>query len=151
MTDFGFTATSLFEIWTPARSSTSTSRSPKGLFSFSWRNGSLSLSFGPFFFSFFTKDFLPLLIFPWANIFPKSKSFHVWILSNARCKQNMQITWKTRPKMSLPQGIRSWTRLRHLPDLLTLVWKYVFLINVGVLKISEFFLRKRKVKCLNSV
>ena len=105
---------------------------------------------GPFF-SFFTKDFLPLLIFPWANIFPKSKSFHVWILSNARCKQNMQITWKTRPKMSLPQGIRSWTRLRHLPDLLTLVWKYVFLINSGVLKISEFFLRKRKVKCLNSV
>ena len=41
------TATSLFEIWTLAWSSASTSRFQKGIFFFSWQNGTLSFFFGP--------------------------------------------------------------------------------------------------------
>ena len=38
MANFGLTATSLFEIWTPAWSSASTSRFHKGICFFSWQN-----------------------------------------------------------------------------------------------------------------
>ena len=47
--DFGLTATSLFEIWTPAWSSASTGRFNKGSFFFSWQNVTLSFFFGPVF------------------------------------------------------------------------------------------------------
>ena len=69
-----------------AWSSASTSRFHKGIFFFSWQSGTLSFFFEPIFFlvclsvCFFTNDYLPLLIFPWARIFPYAKSFHVWIL-----------------------------------------------------------------------
>ena len=69
-----------------AWSSASTSRFHKGIFFFSWQSGTLSFFFEPIFFlvclsvCFFTNDYLPLLIFPWAKIFPYAKSFHVWIL-----------------------------------------------------------------------
>ena len=79
MAKFGWTATSLFEIWTPAWSSDMTSLIYKGNFLFSLQNGTLSFFFGPFFsffFFFFTKDFFPLLIFPLAKIFPQAKSFY---------------------------------------------------------------------------
>ena len=33
---------------------------------------------------FFTKDFLPLLIFSRAKIFPKTKTFHLWIICKVR-------------------------------------------------------------------
>ena len=51
--------------------------------------------------------------------------FYVKILSSARCIQNMQITWNCRENYS--QGTRSVTRLWHFPNLLTFIWKYVFL------------------------
>ena len=80
MAKFGWTATSLFEIWTPAWSSDITSLIYKGIFFFSLQNGTLSFYFGPFFFFFlfffFTKEFFPLLIFPLAKIFPQAKSFY---------------------------------------------------------------------------
>ena len=69
-----------------AWSSASTSRFHKGIFFFSWQSGTLSFFFEPIFFlvclsvCFFTNDYLPLLIFPWAKIFPYAKSFHVLIL-----------------------------------------------------------------------
>ena len=59
MANFGLTATSLFEIWTPAWSSASTSRFHKGICFLSSKN-----FFSSFFFPFFTKVSLPLLIFP---------------------------------------------------------------------------------------
>ena len=49
---FGWTTTSLFEIWTPAGSSDITSLIYKGIFFFSLQNGTLSFYFGPFFFLF---------------------------------------------------------------------------------------------------
>ena len=76
MAKFGWTATSLFEIWTPAWSSDITCLFYKGNFFFSLQNGTLSFFFGPvfsFFFSFFLilpSTFFPLLIFPSAKIFP---------------------------------------------------------------------------------
>ena len=53
MAKFGWTATSLFEIWTPAWSSNITSLTYEGNFFFSLQNGTLSFFFGPFFFFFF--------------------------------------------------------------------------------------------------
>ena len=69
MAKFGWTATFLFEIWTPAWSPDITCLFYKGFFFFSLKNGTLSFFFEPFFFFFFfffffTKDFFPLLIFP---------------------------------------------------------------------------------------
>ena len=58
MANFGLTANSLFKIWTPARSSARTSRFHKNFLRYSF----FPLT-APFFFHF-TKDFLPLLIFP---------------------------------------------------------------------------------------
>ena len=68
---------------------------------------------------FLTRDFLPL------SIFSKAKSFHEWIKSSARCKQNMEITWKSSSNVSgcrqnSPRGIRLGPTLWHLPDLWTL-------------------------------
>ena len=59
---FGWTATSLFEIWTPAWSSDIISLIYKGIFFFSLQNGTLSFYFGPFF-SFFFSFFLPRSFF----------------------------------------------------------------------------------------
>ena len=50
MVNFGLTATSLFEIWTPAWSSANTSHFHRGSFFFSWQISTLSFFF-PFFFS----------------------------------------------------------------------------------------------------
>ena len=52
--NFDLTANSLFEIWTPAWSSTSISRFNKEFFLFSWQNGTLSFFFGPVFFLIFS-------------------------------------------------------------------------------------------------
>ena len=79
------------------------------IFFFSWQNGSPFVFFEPIFFfflRFFTKDSLLLLIFPWAM------SFHLWILSSARCKQNRQKNMKNEAQdewlpRKFPQGIRS--------------------------------------------
>ena len=72
MAKFDSTVTSLFEMWTPAWSSASTNRSLlRYFFSFLERMVLFLSSLGLFFFSsFFIKEFLPLLIFPWAKIFP---------------------------------------------------------------------------------
>ena len=67
--NFGQKATSLFEIWTPAQSSASTSRFHKGFFPFLDRmvlflsSFRLFLFLFVFVFVFFTKDFLPPLVF----------------------------------------------------------------------------------------
>ena len=63
MANFVLTATSLFEIWTPAWSSATASRFHGGFFSFLARMVLFFSSLGLYFF-LFTKDFLPLLIFP---------------------------------------------------------------------------------------
>ena len=78
MAKFGWTATSLFEIWTPAWSSDITCLFYKGNFSFLYRMVLFLSSLGHFFlFSFFfTKDFFPLLIVPLAKIFRQAKSFY---------------------------------------------------------------------------
>ena len=66
MTNFGFTATSFFKIWTPARSSVSTNRFHRGIFFLFLTEGySFSLIWAClFFFHYSNKDYLPLLIFP---------------------------------------------------------------------------------------
>ena len=69
MTNFGFTATSLVEIWTPKWSSTSTSRFHKEFFFFDRMVLFLS-SLGLLLLFFLTKDFPPFFIFPRAKIFP---------------------------------------------------------------------------------
>ena len=82
MAKFGWTAISLFEIWTPAWSSNITSLIYKGnffLFFTEWYSFFLLWAFYFFFLFFFTKEFFPLLIFPSAKIFPQAKSFYEWL------------------------------------------------------------------------
>lgn len=75
MAKFGWTATSLFEIWTPAWSSNITSLIYKGnffLFFTEW------YSFFLLWACFLTKDFLPLLIFSMSKeLFMKKEQFYV--------------------------------------------------------------------------
>ena len=71
LANFSSTGTSSIEILTPAWSSASASHFHKGIFFFSWQNGTLS-SLG-LLSVFFPWDFLQLLIFPWAKIFSKNK------------------------------------------------------------------------------
>ena len=73
VTNFVYDATSLFEIWTPPVPVAFT----EGFFLFliEWYS-----------FFFFTMEILLPLIFPWEEIFPQAESFHMWILSGARCK-----------------------------------------------------------------
>ena len=103
-----------------------------------------------FYFIFFTKDFLPLLIFPWAKIFkfPWAKSFYVWIFSNrdVNKKKLKNESQDERLPRNLPQGIRSGPRLWHIPDLFNFIWNYVFLNNLGAFKDFRNFLWKRSVK-----
>ena len=73
MANFGMAATSLVEIWMTTWSSTSTSHK---IFYFLERMVLSLSSSGLFFFLvcfFFTQDFLPLLIFPRAKIFPEGE------------------------------------------------------------------------------
>ena len=82
MANFGLTATSLFEIWTPAWSSDSTSRFHIGIFIlFLTEWSSLACSFFCcccffvlFCFVFFTKDFVPLLIFHEQRFFHEQRA-----------------------------------------------------------------------------
>ena len=76
------------------------SLSQGNFFSFHDRIILLRSFLGLFFSLFYTVDFLPLLIFPWAKIFSETKNFHVWILLSERCKQNMETTWKSSPNMN---------------------------------------------------
>ena len=78
MSNFGLTAASLFEILTPAWSSTSAIRLYTGILFFTLQNGALSFFFKNFFvllyfiylfFCFFIKNLLPLLIFPMSKDF----------------------------------------------------------------------------------
>ena len=78
MANFGFTVTSLIEIWIPA----GTGRFHKGTFSFLDRMVLFLSSLALVFFS--TKGLFPLLIFPWAKIFPSARIFQVWILLSVR-------------------------------------------------------------------
>ena len=67
MAKFGWTATALFEIWTPSLSSDITCLFYKGIFFLfftEWYSFFLLWAFFFFFLFFFTKDFFPLLIFP---------------------------------------------------------------------------------------
>ena len=76
MAKFGWTATSLFEIWTPAWSSDITSLIYKGNFFFSLQNGTLSFYFGPFFlfsFLFFYQGVFSALDFSVSKDFSTSK------------------------------------------------------------------------------
>ena len=62
-----------FEIWTPAWSSSSTSRFHEGIFFFSWQNGTLSFFGSGFFFSlFFYQGLSSTLVFPRSKIFFKN-------------------------------------------------------------------------------
>ena len=73
MAKFGWTATSLFEIWTPAWSSDITCLFYKGFFFFSLQNGTLSFFFEPFFFFFFHQGLFPALDFSVSKDFSTSK------------------------------------------------------------------------------
>ena len=74
MAKFGWTATSLFEIWTPAWSSDMTSLIYKENFFFSLQNGTLSFVFGPFFsFTFFYQGVFSALDFSVSKDFSTSK------------------------------------------------------------------------------
>ena len=68
MAIFGLTATSMFEIWTPAWSSATTNRFKRDFFSYLDRTFALLWACF-FFFSFFTKGFLPLFDFCFSNDF----------------------------------------------------------------------------------
>ena len=135
MTNFGLTATSLFEIWTPAWSSTSTCGFHRGVVSYLESFCSLdwfcvfllwASSFFFFLFFFLTNDVSLLL--------PLVKRNHIWVLSSAKFKQYIQITWKTILKMkgcyeNSSREIHPGTRFGYLPDLSPFIWKYVFLTN----------------------
>ena len=81
MANFGLTATSLFEIWTPAWSSANTGRFNKGSFFFSWQNVTLSFFFGPVFvflfcfylFCFLYQTFLRVWFFYEQRFFHKQR------------------------------------------------------------------------------
>ena len=62
----------------------------------------LSFFFGPnfFFIFFFTKDFLPLLIFPWA------RASTCEFCKVHAVKKNMEITWKRSPIISVCRQIK---------------------------------------------
>ena len=80
MAKFGLTATSLFEIWTPAWSSASTGRFNKGSFFFSWQNVTLSFFFGPvfvFLFCFVLIYFVFYMRLSSAFDFSRSKDFSI--------------------------------------------------------------------------
>ena len=87
---------------------------------FSWRNGALTFFFEPLLLFILAQG-----LFSAFDFSMNALRFYVKILSSARCIQNMQITWNCRENYS--QGTRSVTRLWHFPNLLTFIWKYVFL------------------------
>ena len=117
MANFGLTATSLFEIWTPAWSSASTSRFHKGICFF-------SLTEFFILFLFFNQglssapDFSRSTELPCVNF--------VKCTMQAKCGNKMKIeSWRKRLPRKFPQGIRPGPWLWHL-DLLTFIRKYVF-------------------------
>ena len=132
MAKFGWTATSLFEIWTTAWSSDITCL----FFSFFYRMVLFLSSLGFFFlfsfFFFFYQGIFFTLGFSVSEDFSTSKELLRVIILSARCKQDMELhvnenrasTWAVAAK--LPQGICLGPRLWHLPNLLTFIWKYVF-------------------------
>ena len=66
-----------------------------------------------------------------------------YLASKNRCKQNMEISSSLNMsgcREDFPQGIRPGSRLWHLPDLLTFIWKYVFLNNSVAFKDFRKFL-----------
>ena len=82
MVNFGLTATSLFKIWTPAPPvQVAFTREVLFLFLTDWyslffdRLVLFLSSLSPFFFFFFTNEFLPLLIFHKHRFFLKQKAF----------------------------------------------------------------------------
>ena len=101
--------------------------------------------------------------------FSSNKRFYEWILYSARCKQNMEVRWKSSLncsgcRESSPQRMRPGPRLWQLPYSLTFIWKYVFLdkrkidfsaCEVGNLCIFVLFLLLRtteiRKKCNNRI
>ena len=75
MAKFGWTAISLFEIWTPAWSSNISNLIYKGNFFFNLQNGTFSFFFGPFFFFcfFFYQGVFSALDFSVSKDFSTSK------------------------------------------------------------------------------
>ena len=82
---------------------------------------------------FLTRDFLPL------SIFSKAKSFHEWIKSSARCKQNMDITWKSSSNIS---GCRQNSSPGDSPrsDIMTPSWFMNFICFGCFERFQKFFL-----------
>ena len=114
--------------------------------SHSWQNGTLSLIFEPVFYRcfclfIFYQAFVRFWFFHQQWIFHKQRDSTCEFCRRARCKRNMQITWKNGPQdEQLPRKNPQGTRLWHLPDFLDFYLKYVFLnITRVLLKISEFF------------
>ena len=118
MANFGLTATSLFEIWTPAWSSASTSRFHKGICFFSWQN------FFCFVF-FFNQGLSSALDFSISTELAFVN--FVKCVMQAKCGNKMKIeSRRKRLPRKFPQGIRPGPRLWYLLDLLTFIRKYVF-------------------------
>ena len=129
MANFGLTATSLFEIWTPAWSSDSTSRFHIGIFILFLTEWYSFFLLWPvlvvvvvvvvvlFCFVFFTKDFVPLLIFHEQRFFHEQRASSCQFCRvrdlNKIWKQheNRPPTQQQRLPRKIPQGIRLGPRL----------------------------------------
>ena len=83
-------------------------------------------------FFFFNQRLSSAFGFSMSKGFSLNKSFYEWILYRARCKQNMEVRWKSSLnssgcRESSPQRMRPGPRFWQLPYSLTFIWKYVFL------------------------
>ena len=147
MANFGLTATSLFEIWTPVWSSASTSHFHKGIFlsltewySFPW----VCFSFLSFFF-FFYQGLYSVFDFLISNHLSISKKLlHVnFVKSMVYTKYGNNMKNKPQDER-IPQKFSQVTcqgpRLWHLPQFLTFIWKDIFVNILGTFKdFRDFF------------
>ena len=125
MAIFGLTATSMFEIWTPAWSSATTNCFKRDFFLILTE---LSFFFEPVFFLLFHQGLSSALYFCFSNDFSLIKEIP-WV-NFVKCAMwaNYENNMKIEPKherlsRTFPQRIPPGPR--HLSDLLPFIWKYV--------------------------
>ena len=110
------------------------SLSPR-IFFFSRQNGILSFFFGPVFFPFFfTQGISYPLEVSTSKDFSKGTKPRRENFSNARCKQNMRITWETSSTMSCfrensTKGLGHLRHYKNFPNFLIFNWNHVNLNN----------------------
>ena len=146
MAHFGSTATSLFEIYTPAWSSASTSRFHKGICFLSWQNFFL-LSFFLFLLrSLFRSWFFHKQRASTSEFYKVHDVNRIWKLH-----ENRALTWVVAATIDSPRIFSQvWKKGTFL--IYQLLFENIFLeLTRLLLKVSEYFLRKRYVECLNSV